>query len=46
MSEWLFNVYMDGLVQQVNAMVLGRGLELLTVNAKPAVFCSCYSTNR
>ena len=29
MSPWLFNVYMDGVVREVNARVLGRGLELV-----------------
>ena len=28
MSPWLFNVYMDGVVREVNARVLGRGLML------------------
>ena len=32
MSPWLFNVYMDGVVRKVNVRVLGKGLELLTVN--------------
>ena len=32
MSPWLFNVYMDGVVREVNARVLGKGLELLGVN--------------
>ena len=33
MSPWLFNViYMDGVVREVNGMVLGRGLEFLSVN--------------
>ena len=32
MSQWLFNVYMDGVVREVNARVLGKGLELLSVN--------------
>ena len=32
MSPWLFNVYMDGLVQEVNVRVLGKGLELLSAN--------------
>ena len=27
MSPWLFNLYMDGVVREVNARVLGRGLE-------------------
>ena len=29
MSPWLFNVYMDGVVKEVNARILGRGLELI-----------------
>ena len=32
MSPWLFNVYMDGVVQEVNVRVLGKGLELLSAN--------------
>ena len=32
MSPWLFNVYMDGVVREVNARVLGIGLKLLSVN--------------
>ena len=32
MSPWLFNVYMDGVVRQVNVRVLGKGLELLSAN--------------
>ena len=32
MSPWLFNVYMDGVVQELNVGVLGEGLELLSVN--------------
>ena len=31
MSPWLFNVYMDGVVREVNVRVLGKGLELLSV---------------
>ena len=27
MSPWLLIVYMDGLVQEVNVTVLGKGLE-------------------
>ena len=30
-SPWLFNVYMDGEVPDVNAGVQGKGLELLSV---------------
>ena len=29
MSPWLFNVYMDGVVREVNVRVLGKDLELL-----------------
>ena len=32
MSPWLFNVYMDGVVREVNARVLGKGLEMMSVN--------------
>ena len=32
MSPWLFNVYVDGVVREVNVRVLGKGLELLSVN--------------
>ena len=32
MSPWLFNVYMDGVVREVTARMLGKGLELLSVN--------------
>ena len=32
MSPRLCNVYMDGVVREVNARVLGKGLELLSVN--------------
>ena len=32
MSPWLFYVYMDGVVQEVNDRVLGKGLELLSAN--------------
>ena len=28
-SPWLFNVYMDGVVREVNVRVLGKGLEML-----------------
>ena len=31
-TPWLFNVYMDGVVREVNARVLGNGLELLSAN--------------
>lgn len=29
MSPWLFNMYMDGVVREVNAKVMGRGAELI-----------------
>ena len=32
MSPWLFNVYMDGVVLEVNARMLVQGLELRSVN--------------
>ena len=31
-SPWLFNVYMDGVVREVNVRVLAKGLELLSAN--------------
>ena len=33
MSLWLFNVYMDHVVGKVNAWVLGKELEQLSVNS-------------
>ena len=41
MSPWLFNVYVDGLVPEVNAMVLGKLLELLRVGGSRFEI-SCY----
>ena len=32
MSPWLFNVYIDGVVREVNVRVLGKGLEFLSAN--------------
>ena len=32
MSPWLFNLYTDGVVREVNAQVLGRGLKLVDRN--------------
>ena len=32
MHPWLFNVYMDDMVREVNARVLGKVLEWLSVN--------------
>ena len=32
MSQWLFNVYMDGVVREVIVRVLGKELELLSAN--------------
>ena len=34
MSPWLFNLFMDGVVREVNASVLGRGLELLEASGQ------------
>ena len=31
-SPWLFSVYMDGVVREVNVRVLGKGWELLSAN--------------
>ena len=33
MSPWLFNVFMDGVVREVNVRVLGKGLELLNATS-------------
>ena len=30
MSSWLFNIYMNGVVREVNVWVLGKALELLS----------------
>ena len=32
MYPWLFNVYTDGVVREVNVRVLGKGLDLLSAN--------------
>ena len=32
MSPWLFNIYMDGVVREVNVRVLGKGFGLLSAN--------------
>ena len=48
MSPWLFNVYMDGVVRKVNVGMLGKGLELLSVNdGKFEIhqLCRWYSTS-
>ena len=34
MSPWLFNLYMDGVVREVEARVLGSGLELVGANGQ------------
>ncbi len=31
MSPWLFNVYMDGVISEIHARMLGRGLSLVNV---------------
>ena len=43
MAPWLFNLYMDGVVREVNARVLGKGLELLSANGgRFEINQSCY----
>ena len=43
MSPWLFNIYMDGVVLEVNVRVLGKGLELLSANGgRFEIKTSCY----
>ena len=37
MSSWLINLYMDGVVREVNAAVIRRGLELLSTNGGKGV---------
>ena len=32
MSPWLFNVYVDGVIREVNVRILGKGLELPSAN--------------
>ena len=39
MSPWLFNMFMDGVVREVNARVAGKGLELLKENAQKWEVC-------
>ncbi len=34
MSPWLFNVYMDGIVREVHARLLGRGLSLVNADGR------------
>ena len=34
MSPWMFNLNMDGVVREVSASVMGRGLELLGANGQ------------
>ena len=34
MSPWLFNIYMDGVVREVNMRVLGRGLSLVSAERR------------
>ena len=44
MSLWLFNVHlhMDDVVREVNARVLGKGLELLRANGGRFEIKCCY----
>ena len=39
MSPWLFNLYIDGVVREVNARVLGRGLKLVDGNDNEWELC-------
>ncbi len=34
MSLWVFNVYMDGVVREVNARMLSRGLSLVNADGR------------
>ena len=34
MSPWLFHIYMDGVVKEVNVRVLEKGVELLSANGR------------
>ncbi len=34
MLPWLFNVYMDGVIWEVNARMLGRGLSLVNADGR------------
>ena len=38
----IYNVYMDGVVQEVNVRVLGRGLELVSANGDRFEITRCY----
>ena len=42
MSPWLVNVYINGVVREVNVMVLGKWLELLSANCGRFEITSCY----
>ncbi len=33
-SPWLFNVYVDGVVRELNTIMLGRGLSLVNAEAE------------
>ena len=46
MSPWLFNVYMDGVVREVNVRVLGKGLELLSANGGRFEINQLFISNR
>ena len=50
LSPWLFNVYMEGMVREVNVGILWKGLELLSENGgrfldKPAFICRWLTTS-
>ena len=39
MSPWLFNIYMGGMIREVNARILGMDLSLVNVEDKSATVC-------
>ena len=41
-SPWLFNVYMDSAVREVNVRVIGKGVELLSANGGRFEINCCY----
>ena len=50
MSIWLFNVYIDGVIREMNIRVIGKGMELLSANdgrfeINQLLFCRWYSTS-
>ena len=47
MSPWLFNIYMDDVIREVNATIFSRGLSFINtddrVEDKPEIVCRRYS---